>query len=52
MRLRELRRSDGASWRAFRIADEHLLRPVEPTVATSWEEAHSPNMWRQTYRVL
>src|SRR5699024_5402525 len=41
-----------ASWRAFRIADEHLLRPVEPTVATSWEEAHSPKMWRQTYRGL
>ena len=52
VRLRELRRSDGAAWRAFRIADEHLLRPVEPTVATSWEEAHSPKMWRQTYRGL
>ena len=45
MRLRPLLRSDGPEWRRQRIEDEPLLRPVEPTQATTWTEAHSSRAW-------
>lgn len=50
--LRPLRRTDREDWQRLRIMDERLLRPVEPTVAGDWSEAHSPAMWRATYRSL
>ena len=45
MRLRPLLRSDGPEWRRQRIEDEPFLRPVEPTQATTWAEAHSSQAW-------
>lgn len=52
VRLRDLRRSDGARWRAFRIANEQELRRVEPTVEGDWALAHSKWAWRDTYSFL
>ncbi|WP_459611100.1 GNAT family N-acetyltransferase [Corynebacterium urogenitale] len=52
VRLRSLRRQDGESWRVFRIRDEALLRPVEPTIPDDWELAHSPLAWRRTWANL
>ncbi|HIW91201.1 MAG TPA: GNAT family N-acetyltransferase [Candidatus Corynebacterium avicola] len=46
VRLRPLSRRDGALWSEYRIADEHLLRPVEPTVPGPWSESHSRAVWR------
>lgn len=47
VRLRPLARKDGRLWSRYRIADEHLLRPVEPTVPRQWGEAHTRAMWRR-----
>lgn len=52
VRLRSLRRQDGESWRVFRIRDEALLRPVEPTIPDDWKLAHSPLAWRRTWANL
>lgn len=46
VRLRPLCRRDGERWREQRLLDEAFLRPVEPTVPTSWQEAHSAQAWR------
>ncbi|MEL4155540.1 GNAT family protein [Corynebacterium bovis] len=48
VRLRPLTPADGPLWSAYRVADEHVLRPVEPTVDGSWAEAHSHRAWRAT----
>jgi ribosomal-protein-alanine N-acetyltransferase len=48
VQLRPLHRRDGKRWSRYRVADEHLLRPVEPTVPGDWHEAHAPQMWRST----
>lgn len=48
VQLRPLHRRDGRRWSRYRVADEHLLRPVEPTVPGDWYEAHTPQMWRST----
>ncbi|WP_369685160.1 GNAT family N-acetyltransferase [Corynebacterium glyciniphilum] len=50
--LRPLSRRDGRHWSEFRNADEHLLRPVEPTVPGQWWEAHTKAMWRRNYSGL
>ncbi|WKD58031.1 Putative ribosomal N-acetyltransferase YdaF [Corynebacterium capitovis DSM 44611] len=52
VRLRPLRATDGTSWREERIADEAALRPVEPTVAGTWRQAHSQSAWRATWTNL
>lgn len=52
VRLRPLSRRDGRHWSEFRNADEHLLRPVEPTVPGPWWEAHTKAMWRRNYSGL
>ena len=45
LRLRPLMRGDGRDWRRQRVIDEQYLRPVEPTIPTTWENAHSGNSW-------
>lgn len=45
VQLRPLLRSDGDLWREMRIEDESYLRPVEPTTAGSWVDAHSQQAW-------
>lgn len=52
VRLRPLKRSDGRDWSRMRISDEALLRPVEPTVQGTWQDAHSPEAWRSTWSNL
>ncbi|MCJ7858096.1 GNAT family N-acetyltransferase [Corynebacterium sp. LD5P10] len=52
VRLRPLARRDGRRWAEYRNADEHLLRPVEPTVPGEWWEAHTRAMWRRNYAGL
>ncbi|APT84353.1 acetyltransferase [Corynebacterium aquilae DSM 44791] len=39
--VRPLKVGDFSSWRRMRLEDEHLIRPVEPTVRGSWAEAHT-----------
>lgn len=45
VQLRPLMSSDGAQWRAQRIADEAILRPVEPTLPQGWRAGHSRAAW-------
>ena len=52
LRLRPLAASDGKSWARMRIQDEEILRPVEPTVPGTWEEAHSQAAWRSNWQNL
>ncbi|WP_165164451.1 GNAT family N-acetyltransferase [Corynebacterium qintianiae] len=52
LRLRPLNTSDGRDWARFRITDERWLRPVEPTVPTSWTAAHTRTAWRATFANL
>lgn len=49
LRLRPLKSSDGRAWRETRILDERWLKPVEPTVSGTWEEAHSTQAWRANW---
>lgn len=52
LRLRPLSAKDGKDWARMRIHDESVLRPVEPTVPGTWEEAHSPAAWRANWSNL
>lgn len=52
LRLRPLAKKDGKDWSRMRIEDEAILRPVEPTVRGSWEDAHSPFAWRSNWQNL
>lgn len=52
VRLRPLLRSDGRDWAQARILDEAWLKPVEPTVRGSWQQAHSPAAWRAQWASL
>ena len=45
VRLRPLLRRDAGSWSAMRTEDVDILRPVEPTVAGTWERAHDRSAW-------
>jgi len=36
----------------MRVVDESILRPVEPTVPGTWEDAHSPAAWRANWSNL
>lgn len=49
LKLRPLKSSDGRAWRETRILDEQWLKPVEPTVPGTWEEAHSAQAWRANW---
>ncbi|MDO4761820.1 MAG: GNAT family protein [Corynebacterium sp.] len=49
LRLRPLEKNDGDLWSEMRIYDQHHLQPVEPTVGTYWEKAHSVQAWREMY---
>lgn len=50
VRLRPLRRADLADWRAARLADEAILRGVEPSGEPDWEKASSPRAFRKMIR--
>ncbi|GAB3079697.1 GNAT family N-acetyltransferase [Corynebacterium aquatimens] len=52
VQLRPLQLSDGGAWRYHRLHDEPTLRPVEPTVRGTWDEAHSAPAWRANWRSL
>lgn len=52
LRLRPLSKRDGKDWARMRIEDEAILRPVEPTVRGTWEDAHSPFAWRLNWQNL
>ena len=52
VRLRPLNSRDGKDWSRMRIRDEAVLRPVEPTVPGTWEEAHSQAAWRVNWQNL
>ena len=49
VQLRPLMKSDGEPWSALRLADADILARVEPTIHTSWAEAHSSARWREFY---
>lgn len=49
VRLRTLKLSDGAAWRAMRLNDEERLRPVEPTLDAGWRDNHTGRAWRSYY---
>ena len=51
VRLRPLTRRDGTLWSHYRLADQDVLQPVEPTVR-NWQDAHSLAGWRRTYPAL
>ncbi|AKK05345.1 acetyltransferase, ribosomal protein N-acetylase [Corynebacterium mustelae] len=50
IRLRPLNKSDGAEWARQRIHDQHILQPVEPTIATDWHTAHDQRHWNEFYK--
>ncbi|WJZ00806.1 ribosomal-protein-S5-alanine N-acetyltransferase [Corynebacterium hansenii] len=50
VRLRPLRRSDLDEWRAARLADEAVLRAVEPTGDDDWVKASSSKAYRKMVR--
>lgn len=52
MRLRPLRWGDFRAWSDLRMKDMEFLKPVEPTVPTSWSEAHSRLAWWDNIRYL
>lgn len=52
LRLRPLLNSDGAAWRQLRLANQQFLQPVEPTVSSTWENAHTRQAWNRTFSYL
>src|SRR5699024_4658726 len=52
VRLRPVVSSDKRAWLNQRIRDEKFLRPVEPTAAGSWKDAHSEASWRSHFHYL
>lgn len=52
LRLRPLTNRDGADWAEIRLLDEQWLRPVEPTTADTWKQAHSAASWRNNFSYL
>lgn len=50
VRLRSPARSDGRRWRELRLADENILRKVEPTVGVPWADAHTLREFRRFRR--
>ncbi|MHA6521366.1 GNAT family N-acetyltransferase, partial [Corynebacterium amycolatum] len=50
VRLRVPERSDAPAWRALRLRDEPILRPVEPTLADDWDNAHRASVFRRNLR--
>nr|WP_061363651.1 GNAT family protein [Corynebacterium epidermidicanis] len=52
LRLRPLTRKDGARWRQLRLMNQEHLLPVEPTVDSTWEAAHTVASWRTMMHYL
>ncbi|MDK4249788.1 GNAT family protein [Corynebacterium pseudodiphtheriticum] len=52
VRLRPLRRGDGADWCEQRLVDQSWLQPVEPTAMRGWEAAHTKTAWLEHLRWL
>lgn len=50
--LRLLDRRDAKRWSDYRIADQHLLQPVEPTAPVEWEFANSQDAFPEANRGL
>ena len=50
--LRPLARGDASAWRRYRLADEQLIRPVEPTVHGKWEEAHTTDRFMEQLAMM
>lgn len=52
VRLRPVYKNDGKRWRELRLANQEFLEPVEPTVATTWADAHSAGAWNRNFTYL
>ncbi|MBN9608010.1 MAG: GNAT family N-acetyltransferase [Actinobacteria bacterium 69-20] len=52
VRLRPLRRRDGAAWRRLRLRDRELIERWDATSPLSWTERHSPAAWRAARAAL
>ncbi|WP_369816409.1 GNAT family N-acetyltransferase [Corynebacterium sp. NML140438] len=50
--LRPLRLQDGREWRRTRVLDQQWLQPVEPTIRSTWEAAHTKNAWVGQWTML
>lgn len=50
VRLRPPQRSDASRWSELRLYDEHILRPVEPTLGMDWGRAHEASAFRRNLR--
>lgn len=46
VRLRPLRRRDGAAWRRLRLHDRPLIERWDATSPLTWADRHSPASWR------
>ncbi len=52
MEVSPLRRGDAAEWSRLRIANEHWLRPWEPSAPQPWAARHTPGAFRAMRRAL
>lgn len=52
LRLRPLLKSDCQAWRTLRMANQSYLEPVEPTVSSTWDKAHTKEAWNSTFDYL
>lgn len=52
VRLRPLRRRDGAAWQRLRLEDRGLIERWDASSPLSWEERHSPAAWRASRSAL
>ncbi|APT92963.1 acetyltransferase [Corynebacterium phocae] len=52
VRLRPMVRKDAEPWQQMRLLDEPHLKPVEPTVPVSWEQAHDKGAWARHFHFL
>lgn len=50
--LRPLRLQDGPEWRRTRLCDQQWLQPVEPTIRSTWDAAHTKNAWVGQWTML
>lgn len=50
--LRPLQLQDGREWRRTRVLDQQWLQPVEPTIRSTWEAAHTKNAWVGQWTML
>lgn len=50
--LRPLRLQDGGEWCRTRLLDQQWLQPVEPTIHSTWEAAHTKSAWAGQWTML